>query len=255
MKLKVPIDRTSYIPLYAQVVDALRAHIESGDVQPQQQLPGEAELCSIFGVSRTVIRQALAALEKDGFIVKEKGKGTFISTPKLPERWFQTLTGFHRHYAQQGYHPHSKVLKQELVPAPAHIADKLHIKADEDAILIDRLRFVGDDPIALATSYFPYRLFPKLVQANLAEQSVYGYLEAEYGIEMARGHRTFEAVAARPSEAALLEVAVGAPTLLLESVTYLVDGTPFEYFKALHRGDRSRFELEVSRTTILELYE
>jgi GntR family transcriptional regulator len=36
---------------------------------------------------------------------------------------------------------------------------------------------------------------------------------------------------------------------LLDSVSYLADGTPIEYYHALHRGDRARFEVEVSRVT------
>lgn len=255
MNIKVRIDRTSFIPLYAQVVESLRAYIEGGELKPGEQLPGEGELCQIFDVSRTVIRQALATLEKDALIVREKGKGTFIAKPKLPERWFQKLTGFHRSYADQGYSPHSRVLQQELVSASEQVADKLNIRQDADVILIKRLRYVGDEPIALATSYFPHRLFPSLLNADLSERSLYDYLETEYGIEIARGHRTFEAVLARAMEAELLEVPLGAPLLLLESVTFLVDGTPFEYFKALHRGDRSRFELEVSRATIMEMQE
>jgi hypothetical protein len=39
----------------------------------------------------------------------------------------------------------------------------------------------------------------------------------------------------------------GAPLILLDSVSYLEDGTPIEFFHALHRGDRSRFEVELIR--------
>jgi GntR family transcriptional regulator len=253
MNIKARIDRTSFIPLYAQIVESLRSYIESGELQPGAQLPGEAELCQIFDVSRTVIRQALATLEKDTLIVRERHKGTFIAKPKLPEIWFQKLTGFHRSYADQGYSLRSRVLQQELVPAPDKVSERLRIRQNADAILIKRLRYVGDEPIALATSYFPYDLFPRLLHADLSEQSLYGYLETEYGIEITRGHRTFEAVLARTTEAELLEVPPGAPLLLLESVTFLINDVPFEYFKALHRGDRSRFELEVSRTSIMEM--
>ncbi len=250
MSFRTIIDRTSYVPLYAQVLDSLRAGIENGHVKPGEQLPSEGELCTMFDVSRTVIRQALSALEKDGLIVKERGRGSFVSRPKLPQTWFQHLLGFHRDLSEQGYSPRSQVLNRELVPVPAKIAQRLNLSPGEKVIFIRRLRFVGDEPIQLVTSYMPYRLFPRLLEADLETQSVLGFLEREYGIEMARGHRSFEAVAARPAEAELLRVPVGAPMLLLESVTYLADGTAFEYFKALHSGNRTRFEIEVSRTPI-----
>jgi GntR family transcriptional regulator len=64
---------------------------------------------------------------------------------------------------------------------------------------------------------------------------------------IARGRRAIEAVAANESEAALLKIDEGAPLILLDSVSYLEDGTPVEYYHAVHRGDRSRFEVELVR--------
>ena len=64
---------------------------------------------------------------------------------------------------------------------------------------------------------------------------------------IARGRRTIEAVAANEYEAELLQIDRGAPLILLNSVSYLEDGTPIEYYHAVHRGDRSRFEVELVR--------
>lgn len=65
---------------------------------------------------------------------------------------------------------------------------------------------------------------------------------------MARGHQTIEAVAAGEYEARLLRVERGAPLIRLDSVSSLSDDTPVEYYRALHRGDRSRFEVDLVRT-------
>lgn len=243
MNIDYSIDRTSYIPLYVQVVEALRQHIDVA--QPGDQLPGETDLCKDFDVSRTVIRQALSTLEKEGLIIKEKGIGTFVAQPKLRQSWFQKLIGFHQNYEEQGYRTRSQVLQQELVPASSKLAEKLQIEIGDDLTLIKRLRFVDDEPIAIVTAHLPYAMFPKLLHVDLTEQSLYRYLETEYGIEIARGHRTFEAVLADENEAELLNIDEGAALLLLDSISYLADGTPFEHYKAVHRGDRSRFELEV----------
>ena len=74
MTLNTKVDRSSYVPYYIQVMDALTDYIHHGDAQPGEQLPGEPELCRLFGVSRTVIRQALKELEYEGLILREKGK-------------------------------------------------------------------------------------------------------------------------------------------------------------------------------------
>lgn len=241
------IDRTSPVPYYAQVKGALRERIEHNDYKPGEQLPGEPELCMMFDVSRTVIRQALADLLHDGLIIKKKGKGTFVAEPKITERLVQELTGFYQDMASRGSPPFSQVLKQISVPADSKVAGFLKLQPGTPVIEIERLRFVADEPIVLVTTYLPTALCPALLDVNLIHQSLYAVLEKDFGLVIARGHRTLEAVPANPYEAELLRVEKQAPLMLLESVSYLSNGTPIEYYHALHRGDRSRFEAELIR--------
>lgn len=247
MDLNAAIDRNSYIPLYAQVKEAIRDAIDQGQISPGEQLPGEPELCRLFEVSRTVIRQALRDLEMQGLIVREKGIGTFVAEPKLREGLFQQLTGFYQDMSSKGHPPISRVLTQEIIPAGRKIARYLRIRPGDDVVHIDRLRFVDEEPIVLVSTYLPHRMFPTLIDADLERQSLYAWLQSEYGVVIARGRRYLEAVPASDHEAALLEVKKGAPLILLNSVSYLEDGTPLEYYHAVHRGDRSRFEVDLIR--------
>jgi GntR family transcriptional regulator len=73
------------------------------------------------------------------------------------------------------------------------------------------------------------------------------YLENVHGIQISHGKRYIEAVPANQLDAELLEVDIGSPLIQLDSISFLSDGTPLEYFHALHRGDRSRFEVELIR--------
>lgn len=247
MPLHTDIDRESYIPLYIQVMDALQEYIEQGDGKPGEKLPGEPELCRLFDVSRTVIRQALRELEHEGLIVREKGKGTFVAEPKIRESLFQELTGFFQDMEAKGHPPVSDVLLQEVITAPRKVAGYLQLQQETPVVQIDRVRYVDDEPIVFVTTYLPYELCPKVVEVDLAHTSLYAYLEEEYGIVIARGRRILEAVPANQMEAELLQVNKGAPLILIDSVSYLADGTPIEYYHALHRGDRSRFEVELIR--------
>jgi GntR family transcriptional regulator len=106
---------------------------------------------------------------------------------------------------------------------------------------------VNGEPIVLVTTYLPYIICPGLLEADLRQQSLYKFIEAECGLFIVRGRRTIEAVPANEYEAQLLQVEKGAPLILLDSVSYLEDGTPAEYYHAVHRGDRSRFEVELVR--------
>jgi GntR family transcriptional regulator len=241
------VDRDSPIPYYIQVKKALQEHIDHVDRRPGDQLPGEPELCRMFDVSRTVIRQALRELEYEGLIVREKGKGTFIAEPKIGESLVQQLTGFYQDMVQRGHTPVTQVLKQQVVPASPRVATRLRIEADTPVIVIDRLRFVQDEPIVLVTTYLPYALCPEILHADLSTQSLYVLLEEQCALVIAHGHRTLEAVPANEYEADLLQIEKCSPLMKLDSVSYLDDGTPIEYYHALHRGDRARFEVELVR--------
>ena len=247
MDFSNPIDRSSYLPLYAQVMDAIQSQIDGRKMAPGAQLPGEPELCRMFDVSRTVIRQALRELEQEGLIVRLKGKGTFVAEPKIRESLVEELTGFYQDMLAKGQAPVSHVLKQEIVAAPRRIAGFLQTKIGTAVIQVDRVRYLDGEPIVLVSTYLPYELCPKLLQADLTQSSLYAFLQEEYGIEIARGRRTLEAVAATMEEAELLEIEEGDPLVMIDSVSYLADGTPIEYYHALHRGDRSRFEVELIR--------
>jgi GntR family transcriptional regulator len=247
LMLNTEIDRSSYAPYYIQVMDTLKEAIEQGDMKPGEQLPGEPELCRLFDVSRTVIRQALKELEYEGLIKREKGRGTFVAEPKIGESLFQELTGFYQDMEAKGHRAGSKVFKQEAVPATAKVAKLLKIKPGTAVVQIDRLRFVQGEPIVLVTAFLPFAPYPKLLEADLENQSLYVFLEREYGVEIMRSHRILEAVPANEYEAELLQAQKGAPLIMLDSVSYLADETPIEYYHALHRGDRSRFEVELVR--------
>ena len=245
--LSTTVDRSDYIPYYIQVRNALQEHIESGGWQVGDQLPGEPELCRMFEVSRTVIRQALKELELEGLIFREKGKGTFVAEPKIDQRMAQELTGFYQDMIQHGLRPVTKILKQEMIPAPPNVAASLKLESGAMVIEIHRLRGIQDEFIILDPTYLPYALCPEVLHADFTSQSLYAFLEDQLGLVISRAHRTLEAVLATEYEAQLLQIKVGDPLILLDSVAYLDNDTPVEYFRAFHRGGRSRFKIDLIR--------
>lgn len=245
---RIAVDRDSPLPLHAQVKLALQDQIRRGAWKPGDRVPGDIELCARLGVSRTTVRQALAELARDAWIVRQQGRGTFVAPPKLTERAFERLSGFFEDMTALGHSPVSRVLRQEVRPASEPAAGRLKLKPGTPVVEIERLRFVEDEPVVLTTTYLPRDLAPGLESADLTRRSLYEYLETECGLSLARGQRTIEAVAADARQARLLRVHKGAPLVLLHSVSYLADGRPIEYYLALHRGDRSRFEVELVRS-------
>jgi GntR family transcriptional regulator len=241
------IDLESPIPYYIQVKDVIRGRIRDGTWSVGDQLPSETELCQLFQVSRTVIRQALLHLIHDGLIKRRKGKGSFVAAGKISEQLVQKLTGFYQDMVEQGLQPVTRVLQQHIVPANPTVAQYLKLDVDTPVIEIERLRSVQGIPIMLVTTYLPYKLCPALITDDLNNQSLYELLENRYHFRINRGRRTIQSVLAEGMEAKLLEVNKGAPMFRLDSISYLQDGTPIEYYFAYHRGDRSQFEVELIR--------
>jgi len=244
------IEFGSAIPYYVQLIELLKEQIIMHSWKPGDQIPGEFELCMTYGISRTVVRQALQELELNGWIVRRKGKGTFIAESKINESLAQKLTGFYQDMKERGLDQITRVLHQQVIPASEKVAQYLEIPLDTTVIDIKRLRFINNEPIILVTTYIPANLCPQLAKTDLTNRSLYECLEQEFGLSIARGRRFIEAVAANEEEAKLLQVERGAPLILLDSISYLENGTPLEYFHALHRGDRSRFEIELIRTRV-----
>jgi GntR family transcriptional regulator len=242
------IDFSSYIPYYAQLSAILKAQITAGVWQPGEQIPGEPELCKIFAISRTVVRQALDELEQENLIQRRKGKGTFVAMPKISESLAQKLTGFYQDMVAQGFHPLTQVLHQKVVAANEQIAVHLEIPLATPVVDIKRLRSIDTVPVQLVTTFIPYQLCPRLAEVDLTNRSLYEFLENECGLFIARGRRFIEAVSASEADARLLQVEPGAALVQLESISFLENGAPVEYYHALHRGDRSRFEIELVRT-------
>jgi GntR family transcriptional regulator len=239
------LDRLSPQPMYDQLKHRLLEAIAADGLGPGDLLPGEHRLCEQYGVSRTVVRQALAQLENDGVIARVKGKGTFVARQKVPEALVHTLAGLYQEVAARGGRVHSRVFRQRVEPATGEAADALRLSPGQDVVVIERLRFVDGEPWSLSTTWMPLEVGRHALGADLADRSLYGLLAA-HGIRAARGVRSAEASVANPERARHLDVAVGGPLLVLRSVSFDADDRPIEFFVAYHRGDRSRFEFRLS---------
>ncbi|HEY4662040.1 MAG TPA: GntR family transcriptional regulator [Candidatus Humimicrobiaceae bacterium] len=241
------IDHASPLPYYFQLKELLIEEIKKGRLKPGQQIPSEFKLCEQFKVSRTVVRQAISSLVQNGYLSRAKGRGTFVTKPKITENLFQNLSGSYEDMLSRGIKLVTRVLEQTKWDADGEILEWLKLEQGEPVIKIKRLRFISSEPIALVTTYIPYKLCAPLLEENLTNQSLYNVLEEKYALRIAHGRRSLEAVSADKKTSALLGVKKGAPLMRLNSISYLEDGRPIEYFSALHRGDRSKFVVSLIR--------
>ncbi|MDH5132424.1 MULTISPECIES: GntR family transcriptional regulator [unclassified Microbacterium] len=240
------IDRHSAAPMYDQLRQLIIDGIARDGLQPGDPLPGEHRLCERYGISRTVVRQALAQLEHEGLVERVKGKGTFVSRPRTSESLVHTLVGLYDDVERRGGHVHSDVLRHEQTVADEEVALALEVPVGSPVIVLERLRHVDGEPWSLSTTWMPEAVGAVTLGADLTEASLYRLL-ADHGIIATHGVRSAEATVATHEQAQHLGVSAGSALLRLRSISRSEDGVPIEYFIAYHRGDRSRFEFQLQR--------
>ncbi|MDX2376552.1 GntR family transcriptional regulator [Microbacterium sp. LRZ72] len=239
------LDRNADTPLWQQLARVLREDIQSGRLGPDQALPSESELIDRFGVSRTVVREALAELVRAGLIYKVRARGSFVSPQRPDLKFIGSMTGSSDDLAAAGRSMTTRVLSFDVGIADADDASALRIEIDDPVVRLRRLRHVDGIPWLLVDTTLPAHRFPTLVRANLVNRSLYEHLRRNFGVQPSGADRWISAVVPSAEDAELLELDQGQPVLAIESIAWDADGVPFERYHALHRSDEVRFHVGI----------
>jgi GntR family transcriptional regulator len=231
-------------PLHSQVRDSLTQRIASGQWPPGSRLPGEMELCSLFGVSRITIRQALQVLEADGLIERQRGRGTTVKARPFEQR-LSGMYSFSEELQRIGAKPTSTVLGFALESASDVVASRLAIAPGAPVLAVKRLRLAVQEPFAVECSYIPAALAGDFSREDVEQHGLYGALQHSAGITPQRAEETFGAEALPPQHAALLQVKKNAPAMLVERVA-VWEGVAVEYCVSWIRADKFRFKVTLN---------
>src|SRR5690606_6399446 len=96
------VDKNSRVPLYYQLKEIIQEMIENEELQPNEPIPTERELCEIHGISRMTVREAIMALVNEGVLYREQGRGTYVAWPK-PEVKLSDLRGLTEGMERMGH--------------------------------------------------------------------------------------------------------------------------------------------------------
>jgi GntR family transcriptional regulator len=229
--------------LHQQVKDAIIQLINVGEYKPHSQLPTEAEFCEKYGVSRTTVRTALQQLSMEGYLYRKRGSGTFVSTNKVKQILTTTVKHFTEQIKMQGKKPSIKVLDLEVIPADEYLSDLLKINEGQPVNMLERVRFVNDDPIQYEISYLPWYKTPGL-NKHACEKSLYELLATQFDLKISKTVETLELFITDSTTAEKLKINIGDPCFILDTLAYLSDGTIIEYSKTIYRGDLAHFVIE-----------
>lgn len=232
-------------PKYQIVYNYYSEQIKSGQLQSGEKLPTEAQICKLFCVSRVTVRKALDDLQNQGYIVKEHSKGSFVSQD-VSGMSLDRFQGFTEEMAERGMTASTEILHLSVEKAGKLAARKLNVDERSKVYVIERLRLVESEPMAIEKVILPCFYCPNLYKFDLTK-SLYSLLEKEYGLRFSGANEVLEAACANKREAEILNIKSKAPVLKIERLSYLSDNTVLEYTLSVYRGDRYKFYVTMNK--------
>lgn len=237
------IDKNSRTPLYLQLMNILIDKIEN-KLEEDTKIPSEREICEVYDVSRTTVRQAMDELEKEGYIYKIHGKGTFVS----PKRMNQDLSAFYSFTEEMkklGKEPSSEVTGFEVVQAGDHISDIFKIRNEDLLYKISRIRKADGIHMMYETTYIPYDRFKGITREKLENKPLYDILAKEYNVRISSAEEYFRPILTNKIESVYLDIKEGSPSLKIERFTY-EKGEVIEYTVSVARGDKFKYRVRLN---------
>jgi GntR family transcriptional regulator len=243
------VQRANPIPLYLQVSEALRQAITAGELMPGEELPTEAQLCDLYGVSRITVRQAVAELLSEGAITRSRPRGPLVVSPTRILREVSELSGpFVDEVLAPGMRRRTEVISACLEAASPRPAMRLGIAAGALVCHIERLHLGDQIPLACQSSWLSDALVPGLLNHSLSG-SLQQLCESGYGLQIGKKVQRISARMATTQESSLLNLDRRAPVLELERTAHLSDGRVLEYVVYTLRADRFTIVSELSRSS------
>jgi len=238
--------RNKVIPLYYQLETILRKSILSAEMAPGDALPSEEAFTREYGVSRITVRQALFSLERDGLIVRKRGKGTFVTKKRIfidPLKFSGSIEDL----TCIGIKTSTKVIDFRVTRVPESVMDHLKLPQSADVVRIERLRLAEAFPYCYVLNYLPLNIGQKIQPDALNVKPLLKILEDDLGVYLAAAVQTFEAIIADTQVASLLEVRVGEPLLKIERTIFDADRKPIEWVSIVYRADKYLFRINLKR--------
>lgn len=243
------LQRRTGIALWRQVADQIRQSVLTG-LAANDRLPAEADLATRFGVNRHTVRAAIAALEKEGILRAEQGRGTFLNNRKRLRYPIGQRTRFSSGLENQSQTRSGKLLSSEAIPAPDRVSAALSLPPQASVIQLSTVSAADGDPISAATSWFDAARFATIAEAYAETGSITASL-ARLGVDdYTRKSTAVEARHASSEDLDLLALSPGAIVLLTRSVDVDSGGHPIQYGESRFAADRVELLIDTASSAL-----
>ena len=242
------VDESNPIPKYLQISTWLKELIGTGRYKAGEKLPSEVELARMCGVNRNTLRQAIGELTAAGLLRKEKGTGTFVSSPSSNgfRHKLERISSFTDMLGQSNIKAETRVISKKIENADEFTAANLFLGSSKKVILVKRVRAGNGTPYIYEESYLPADMFEGILDLDLAG-SMYDLMTKHFSVELARGRQVISAVNLNLEIAGILNVPVNSAAIFAEYITYNEKSMPIELLHSYYRGDKYTLEIELGR--------
>lgn len=228
--------------LTAVAQQELRQAITDGTFQPGSQLPTEAELCEMLGVSRTVVREALRVLENDGLIARRHGVGTFVRNQPILKN-FNYNFGITEMIESAGFKPGTSYLAIKKEAADEEKAEQLQVILGTPLITVERVRTADGRPVVYSLDTVTEALMQRanIDPQLLRTESIYSMFQTSLGEVIEYGIARLLPVVPPRQVTEKLQLPRNALTLYIVQTDYSSDEKPLVYSCEYHLPDAFDF--------------
>lgn len=234
------LDRNSPMPLWAQLEVDLRRRVDSGEFD-DGVFPTDLALTEAYEVSRHTVREAIRHLNKAGILTRQRGRGTVINRSEF-EQSLGTLYSLFQTVESAGVEQKSDVLGFSVTKDPV-AARRLERNDDAELVLLERLRFAGDDPLAVDRAWLPHDVAGALLDVDWSHTALYTELARVGAPVPNQGWERLTPIVPGSADRRLLGLRKTDAAFFLERLGRR-DGEPVEWRTTIIRGDRYRFVTE-----------
>lgn len=236
------------IPLYVQLEQILKSKIVTGELLPGERIPSEKEIAETYGVSSITARQAVLNLVQEGLLLRQQGKGTFVTKlkPKVKNIMTLNVSGDFSDVVPEGLLSQKvKVLDICKMNSTKRIASTLDIEEGEQIVRTRRTR--GDNGVVLSyiKNYLPLHIGEKIKEKDLRNQLMLHVLRKKLGLPLQAGVQFITAVVADYEIASALSVSISSPVLYLETIIYIEGEIPVNFVQTFYRSDQFKYTLKI----------
>lgn len=192
-------------PLYDQLVDILTEKIDH-EYRAGDMIPSERELSERYGLSRTTVRLALQELERLGLVVRQHGRGTFVTDRSAKATNLMQSYSFTEQMRAMGREPETTILEFCEMEADKNLAEHMGLRIGDRIFKLKRLRSADNMPMMVERSYLPVRQFLSLKRPLLERKPLYDVIEQDFQQKIRVAEEEFYASIARPTDAHLWEL-------------------------------------------------